>query len=66
MKAIELENMITNEKAKSYNLGYTHGLKDLKMRALVELWQSARKYQLVDPELYELFKDAISRIEKLN
>lgn len=59
------EDVLITEKARSYNLGYQHGLEDLKMRALVELWQAARPYQELDPDLYKLLKDAIARVEKL-
>ena len=62
---LDTEEMIITEKAKSYNLGYTHGLEEFKMRALLDLWQSARPYQLAEPELYQLFKQAIQRIENL-
>lgn len=59
------EEVLITEKARSYNMGYQHALDDTKMRVLVELWQEARPYQLVEPELYELFKKAIARVEKL-
>ena len=60
------EEVLISEKATSYNLGYTHGLEDFKMRALIELWRIARNYQELDPDLYKLFRDGIARIEKLN
>ena len=59
------EEVLITEKARSYNLGYQHALEDTKMRVLVELWHAARPYQKLDPDLYKLFKDAISRVEKL-
>ena len=62
---LNTEEVLITEKAKSYNMGYTHGLEDFKMRALMDLWQSARPYQLAEPELYQLFKQAIQRIENL-
>jgi hypothetical protein len=62
---LDTEEILITEKARSYNLGYTHGLEDFKMRALMDLWQSARPYQLAEPELYQLFKQAIQRIENL-
>jgi len=62
---INTEEVLITEKAKSYNLGYTHGLEDLKMRALVELWKVANPYRELDPDLFKLLKDAITTIEKL-
>ncbi len=60
-----IQDLLVTEKAKSYNLGYTHGLEDLKMRALIELWNEVNKMKNLDPDLATLLKLAIARIEKL-
>ena len=52
--------------ARAYNLGYEHGIKDIKSRALVRLWKSYLKYKELDPDLAKLILDTIKDTEKLN
>lgn len=52
--------------AVAYNQGYEHGLKDTKIRALVDLWQEYKKYEELDPDLAKLIKSVIMKIEKLS
>lgn len=53
------------KEAKAYNLGYEHGLKDTKARALVGLWRAYLKYKNLDPDLALLIRDTITEVEKL-
>lgn len=62
---LDIQEQIILEKAKSYNQGYEHGLQDLKMRVLIELWHEVNKMKDLDPDLVTLLKLAIARIEKL-
>lgn len=55
-----------NAVARAYNQGYQHGLEDMKMRSLVDLWREYKKYEELDPDLAKLIKATIMKIEKLN
>ena len=52
--------------AKSYNLGYEHGLKDMKSRVLVTLWKDYLKFKDLDPDLAKLILETIKNAEKLS
>ena len=51
--------------AKNYNLGYEHGLKDMKSRVLVTLWRDYLKFKDLDPDLSKLIFETIKNAEKL-
>lgn len=62
---VKTDTVTEYQLAKSYNLGYEHGLKDMKSRALVGLWKEYLKFKDLDPDLARLIRQTIETTEKL-
>jgi hypothetical protein len=62
---METDTATEYQLAKSYNLGYEHGMKDMKSRALVGLWKEYLKFKDLDPDLAKLIRQTIETTEKL-
>lgn len=61
---MKIDTQLEFRLAKSYNLGYEHGLKDMRSRALVGLWKQYLKFKDLDPDLANLIRDIIDQVEK--